>query len=330
MTGPFFPVQRSLLSEEALAEQVLCKYDLPAPLTCRFWQRGINDAYLVQAAGEKWVLRVAPAGWWPAEELAAELDVLRFLGARQIRVPQPIAQRDGTYIETLRAPEGVRHAVLFDFCPGRPASSMDEAHARRYGQAIARLHVATDDYPADRARHHFGVEQMVDQPLARARHRFVDHPDDYAYLVELAPALRKAANSLPCTAPLYGICHGDVNNGNIHFLPEGDWALVDFEYVGYGWRVMDVATFVSNAEHATGRTPGTRRVQEAFIEGYGSVRALSKADLTVLPEFVVMRTMWLFGVIAIRNRRNSSRAVYDHWVFDLCMPFIRAWMEEGW
>ena len=78
---PFFPVQRSLLSEDALAERVLSKYDLPAPLTCRFWHRGINDAYLVQSEGKQWVLRVAPAGWWPPEELAAELDVLHFLRA---------------------------------------------------------------------------------------------------------------------------------------------------------------------------------------------------------------------------------------------------------
>ena len=92
MTESFFPVQRSLLSEDALAERVLYKYDLPAPLTCRFWQRGINDAYLVQAAGKKWVLRVSPAGWWTREEYAAEVDVSRFLNARRIRVPLPIAQ----------------------------------------------------------------------------------------------------------------------------------------------------------------------------------------------------------------------------------------------
>ena len=66
------------------------------------------------------------------------------------------------------------------------------------------------------------------------------------------------------------------------------------------------------------------------MEGYQSVRALGEDELAVLPQFVVMRTMWLFGGIAIRNRRNFSRAVYDHWVFDTCMPFIRAWMEELW
>ena len=133
MTESSFPVQRSLLSEEALAERVLSKYDLPAPVTCRFWQRGINDLYLVRASEFKYVLRVAPAGWWSAEELAAELDVLRFLHARQICVPQPVAQRDETAIEILQAPEGMRNAVLFSFVPGQPPGSMDEAHGGKRG-----------------------------------------------------------------------------------------------------------------------------------------------------------------------------------------------------
>ena len=95
---------------------------------------------------------------------------------------------------------------------------IDEAHARRYGQAIARLHVATDGFPPDRARHRFGVEEMVDAALERIQPYFVDHPDDYAYLVEIAPELGAAATRLPRTAPQYGLCHGDVNNGNIHFF----------------------------------------------------------------------------------------------------------------
>jgi Ser/Thr protein kinase RdoA (MazF antagonist) len=159
---------------------------------------------------------------------------------------------------------------------------------------------------------------------------FVDHADDYGYLVEIAPTLKAAAGRLSRTTPHYGLCHGDVNSGNIHFAGKDIWALLDFDYVGYGWRVMDIATFVNNSVYEMDRTARTRRVRDAFLVGYQSVRALSEGELSALPQFVVMRQMWLFGVVAIRNLRNFSREVYDHWVFDVCMPFIRAWMQNPW
>ena len=93
---------------------------------------------------------------------------------------------------------------------------------------------------------------------------------------------------------------------------------------------MDIATFINNCVYEMDRSERTRRIREAFLAGYQSVRRLSEDELAALPQFVVMRQMWLFGVIAIRNLPNFSREVYDHWVFNLCLPFIRAWMEAPW
>ena len=319
-----FPVQRSLLSAAALAERVLVGYELVGMPTCHFWRRSINDLYLVEAGGTKLVLRIAPANWRSLEQVAAEIDLLRYLQQKQIAVPGPIRHRDGTYIQTLHAPEGPRYAVLFTFVPGVPPDPT-EGQAHRFGQAIAHLHTVTDGYPADREGFRFEPGDMVDEPLARLGPLFAEHEDDLAYLWDIADGLKRAAGRLPREAPAYGLCHGDVNTGNFHLCGDDEWALLDFEYFGYGWRVFDVATFTNNQIHQLGRTERTRRIVEAFLEGYGSVRTLSQAELEALPAFVVLRQIWLMGIGA-RNLPTMGTSPFEGWVFGKCMPFIRAWM----
>lgn len=326
MNESLFPVQRSLLSALALAEWVSTGYDLPNSLTCQFWRRGINDLYLVKAKGTELVLRISPTNWRSCEQLAAEMDLLSFLHQNHISVPEPIRHKDGAYIQTLNAPEGPRYAVIFSFVPGDP-SSPTEAQGYRFGQAIAHLHTVTDGYPADRAGFRFEPSDMVDKPLARLKPLFAEHQEDWDYLREIADALKQAAGRVTCGAPEYGICHGDVNDGNFHVIDDNEWALLDFEYFGYGWRVFDIATFFNNQIHQLGRTERTKRILEAFLGGYQSVRVLSQTELRVLPSFVILRQIWLLGIGA-KNQPNIGLSLFESWVFDKCMPFIRAWMAE--
>ena len=62
-----FPVQHSLLSSLALGKRVEACYNLPRPISCRFWYRGINDSYLIEAGESRFMLRVAPANWRSCE-----------------------------------------------------------------------------------------------------------------------------------------------------------------------------------------------------------------------------------------------------------------------
>ncbi len=329
MNASPLPVQRSLLSASALAERVLTNYNLPGSPACHFWSRSINDTYLVTAGETKFILRVAPTGWRTYEHLAAEIDLLRFLHRQQIPAPQPIPQTDGTYVQTLLAPEGPRYAVAFTFVPNASSGPMTEIRSNRYGQAIAQLHVVTDNYPADQAGFRFDPQQMVDEPLARLKPLFAEHQADFDYLLEISAGLKETADKLPRSAPEYGICHGDVNNGNIHFNDYDDWALIDFEYFGYGWRVFDIATFINNQVYNLDKTKRTKRIRAAFLEGYQSVHPLSDIELEVLPAFVMLRQIWLLGVGA-RYWPNIGLGMFQDWVFKQCMASIRAWMAEPW
>ena len=327
-TSPF-PVQRSLLSEDTLAGRVLSRYNLPRDTCCRFWQRGINDTYLVEGGGERHVLRISPAHWRSREHVLAEMRLLRYLGRRGLTVPQPVEQRDGTTVQTLDAPEGPRHAVLFTFVPGSglpPDPTEDQA--RRYGEAIAQFHRVTEDY-ADPDAWRFDAEDTIDRPLARLEPLFAGHEDDFAELVDWSSYLREFTESLPRTTPTYGLCHGDVNNGNLHIVDEERWALLDFEYLGYGPRIFDLATYINNQLFATGQTAQTGRLVEAFLDGYASLRALSAAEREALPAFVVLRQLWLLGVGA-RNLPNIGHRLFEHWTFERVMPMLRRWVDAPW
>jgi Ser/Thr protein kinase RdoA (MazF antagonist) len=325
-----FPVQRSLLAEDALAERVLSRYSLPCIARCRFWKRGINDTYLVESGGDQYVLRIAPAHWRSREHVLAEMRLLRFLDQQGLTVPQPVEQREGTVVQILDAPEGPRHAVLFTFVPGSglpPEPTEDQA--RRYGEAIARFHQLTDEYPADPDAWRFEPEDTIDHPLARLEPLFAGHEDDYEELLAWSSCLRELAKALPRTLPTYGLCHGDVNNSNFHVIDEERWALLDFEYLGYGPRIFDLATYTNNQLFATGQTPQTGRLVEAFLDGYASLRALSAAEREALPSFVVLRQLWLLGVGA-RNLPNIGHRLFEHWAFERVMPMLRRWVEAPW
>ena len=260
------------------------------------------------------------------DALAAEIDLLNYLHQKQINVPQPVPQRDGSYIQALLAPEGTRYAVVFSFVPGTPCSPIKE-HSFRFGQAIAQFHYITDGYPAGTSGLQFELADMVDKPLVRLKPLFAEHQNDLDYLLEIAEGLKGLAAKLPHRAPEYGICHGDVNDDNFHIDKDNTWALLDFEYFGYGWRVFDIATFFNNQIHQLSKTECTRNILKAFLEGYQSVRTLSQAELEALPSFVVLRQIWLLGIGA-KNQPNIGLNLFESWVFDKCMPFIREWMAR--
>jgi Ser/Thr protein kinase RdoA (MazF antagonist) len=206
---------------------------------------------------------------------------------------------------------------------------MTELYSYRYGQAIAHLHTLTNTYPKGRAHHHFDLESMLDEPLARLRPLFSEHQDDFAYLSEISNSLKQAASTLPRIAPYYGICHGDVHSGNIHFDAHHEWTLIDFEYAGYGWRVLDISNFILIQVNQRDRSERARTIRVAFLDGYQSVRPLSEMELAVIPAFVLLRQIWMLGITA-RLSPNLGLEMVQSWVFDQCMPFMRDWMREPW
>jgi Ser/Thr protein kinase RdoA (MazF antagonist) len=322
----FIPVYRSLLSDTALAERLLPEYDLPPGATCHFWNQSINDTYLVRAGATQWMLRIAPTQRRSDAQVATEIDLLHFLHHQGLQVPQPVTLRDGTVVRRLAAPEGPRHAMLFTYVPGA-AYTPTATHSYRYGQAIAQFHTVTNSFPQDQPLWRFETAELLERPLEQLHSWLASWPADRAFLVELVERLRPVLVGLPRTAPIYGLCHGDLNNGNLHLIGDDQWALLDFEYIGYGWRVFDIATFFNNQLNQEGHNTQTRGLLDAFLDGYQSIRPLSATEMAVLPAFVALRQIWLWG-ISMTNRPMVGLGLFDQWMREISLPTLRAWVDD--
>jgi Ser/Thr protein kinase RdoA (MazF antagonist) len=325
-TNLFIPLYRSLLSDTALAERLLPEYDLPPGATCHFWNQSINDTYLVRAGARRWMLRIAPTQRRSDEQLATEIALLHFLHHQGLHVPQPLPLRDGSAVRTLAAPEGPRHAVLFTYVPGA-GYTPTTTNSYRYGQAIAHFHAVTDRFPQDQSLWRFETAELLERPLELLHSWLANWPADRAFLVGLVERLRPILADLPHAAPIYGLCHGDLNNGNLHLIGDDQWALLDFEYIGYGWRVFDIATFFNNQLNQEGHSIQTRALLDAFLAGYQSIRPLSATEMAVLPAFVALRQIWLWGISMI-NRPMVGFGLFEQWMREISLPTLRAWVDD--
>ena len=304
----FFPAQHSVLSAQALVDQVLSKYQLDATVSCRLFHRGINDTYLVRDGAANYFLRISPTALRTQAQLEAEVDLLNTLNVHQLSVPAPVAQKDGNFVEALHAPEGVRYAILFRQIEGDPAPTFTPEQGEIYGKTAAKIHHLTDQQDQSYARFHHDLNYIFDEPLEQLIAFLTNHlenADDFlgsggteggvvGYLQELGKMLKAEINQLPRTAPEYGICHGDLLPDNALFNSQNQLGLLDFDEFGYGWRAYDIAIFLWSLVFPFDRDE-QGEIREAFLRGYQSIRPLSEAELKALPYFVVLHHVWAGG-----------------------------------
>lgn len=84
------------------------------------------------------------------------------------------------------------------------------------------------------------MEYLVERPL-----RWISEfgsPEDKAEIESLTPIDELVANvkALNKEHGAYGIIHGDLHPGNIHFTETDHITLFDFDHCAYGWRAYDL------------------------------------------------------------------------------------------
>jgi Ser/Thr protein kinase RdoA (MazF antagonist) len=322
----YFPVTHSILSVEALTIEVLLNYSLNSIISFRFLQQGLNDTYeFTTAYGEKYILRIYRAGWRSLSDISYEIDVLNHLSSRGIPVSKPLPQKDGTFIRTLLAPEGTRHAVLFTYAAGNGISYKKDAErvGFNYGQAVAKIHNAVQDFTSQHARFPLDLDYLIDTPLKSIGPLLSHRQEDWVYLQEVADKIRNRLIELPSDALEQGVCHGDFNGGNAHIADDGTITFFDFDCCGWGWRAYDLAVFRWLA-----RINGQEKERwEPFLRGYREEKNLNEIDLQAVPLFIGIRNMWIFGLHA-GNGHDWGFGWLNDKHFDLVIKFFHDWDAE--
>jgi Ser/Thr protein kinase RdoA (MazF antagonist) len=303
---------------------VLPGYEL-ASVTCRLYMVNVSDTYINQNEGETFFLRVYRKVHRTRSEVCFELAMLNHLHHKGVAVARPVPRRDGGLVNEVEAQEGRRYAVLFTAARGKePSYDGDpEGMAERYGQAVARMHNALDDFGSEHARFRIDLEHLIDGPVGRIEPLLAHRPEDWAYVQGFAARLRQRIVAAPGEALEQGACHGDLQSLHAHIDEAGTMTFYDFDFCGFGYRAYELAVFPWAArfddQQAVWWPP--------YLKGYRAERPLSDLDVACVPLFVCARHLWHMGLHAEEAQGWGYGGMGDAY-FDRRLKWLRELEQE--
>ena len=324
-------VRYSQFNAEDIKKELLQRYELEQPLNCRFYDFGMNDIYLIRAGNTNYYLRISLAGIHQRIDYLEEMNIIKTLAERGIRAAVPVkmahaAGSDNPFVWELAAPEGIRYAALFTEAPKQPSED-NESCAFHLGRMLAMLHRTADEENFRVSREPIDMMQLAEKPLAGIRPYLENRPADYRCLKEGAAKLKIfIKDRLSEASPEYGFCHGDLHSGNVFF--EGvDPTIFDFDCMGYGWRAYDICVYAwdesfQNEKFMEGNT------WKKYLEGYESVRPLSREEKEAIPAFAALRELWMIGLHAEVMEKNAGCCWHQDDYFDYQLKVFRQWLNR--
>jgi len=276
-----------------------------------------NTVYEAALPEGRAALRLHRPGYQSLDEIRSELDWMQALAAAGVAVPKPLGApvvlATGRVATAVRWVEGEPLGAAGVPLTGSPDEQ--RARFRAVGLAVARLHEASDglDLGEGFTRHAWDIDGFLgDAPLWG---RFWENPTLSAEERRLMLAARREARGVledfAARGGDYGLIHADVLRENVLVAGE-DVTLIDFDDAGWGFRLYDIATLMSQNEDA----PDAGGLRDAALAGYREVRPLSEADAALLPVFVLLRRFASTGWVVPRAapgdptvRRYAERAV---------------------
>lgn len=208
-----------------------------------------------------------------ASDLPFFVGLMSHLAGRGINCPQPVARRDGEVIGELAGRPAIIVTFLEGMWPRRPTAS----HCRQVGEALAKLHLAGEDFPLTR-RNALTVGDW--RPLFE---RASDRADtvEPGLKAEIEGDLAVLERDWPAGLPL-GVIHADLFPDNVFFLGDELSGLIDFYFACTDILAYDVAICINawcfERDFSFNLTKGI-----ALLEGYQSVRPLSADEQSALP-----------------------------------------------
>lgn len=289
-----FPVSQSVLDADALAAELAKRYGLEGDVRCLLLSRGMNDIYRIEHAGDPHALKVARSGKSSDDEFAYEQAYVNHLATHGIEVPSPISLTDGSQFFSVDAPEGKRQIVMMRWLEGAPFDhTVDEKDAHRMGAFLAEIHKASNSFSTPHkktVRSEPKLAERMSYLLDMAR----EQPTDHAYLERAAAATLEGMAALDPKAVPTGACHGDLQCANIMQLASGGLAVFDFSDCGDDPLAKDIAAFYWRNDFE-GRPES---INQAFVAGYDSVRALSAEEKAAQPLFRLLRHLLITATMA--------------------------------
>ncbi|MBW6421020.1 homoserine kinase [Rhizobium sp. XQZ8] len=201
------------------------------------------------------------------------LGLMQHLAARGLSCPLPLPRRDGQLLGELSG----RPAALISFLEGMWLRKPEAKHCGQLGKALAELHLAGEGFDLTRpnALSLEGWKVLWAKSADRADEVEKGLQD------EISSELDFLGSHWPKDLPA-GVIHADLFQDNVFFLGDELSGLIDFYFACNDLLAYDVSICLNawcfEKDHSYNITKGM-----AMLEGYQSVRPLSKDELSALP-----------------------------------------------
>ncbi len=290
-----FPTSYSTLCSNALAGLLADKYD-KGPVQCRLILRGVSDTYLVETRNARFIFRIYRASHRDLLQIQSEIELLLALHAAMVSVSYPVADHNGSMIQSIEAAEGIRYGVLFTYAIGKSVPILNEQQLQNLGHEMADFHTISATIQLPGRQRVIDLDTTLFQPLAMIKDAFAEDEDGYTWLLKEAGQVKKELAQYDTSAFAAGYCHFDFLPKNFHFNTEDKITFFDFDFFGHGWYVNDLMTF---RQQLCLDVLFNRMTKEAanksftiFVEAYSQYRPLSKEEFAALPQLAL--GFWLF------------------------------------
>jgi len=228
--------------------------------------------------GPELSLRIHAADRQARAPIETELAWLADLSAQGVRVPRPLADREGHRVQTW--PDG-RLAVLMTWVHGRFLDrSLHPMHMRQAGRLIARLHVSADRLAGEGR---LADARAADGPALAAWAGNTRRPTRH-WPRHAQETASRAARALVAEIAGWsrhpgsrGLLHGDLHPWNVLYAA-GAAGAIDFTDSGQGWRALDFASALQYLQHPLVANHDHRThypvMREQLLAGYAELRPL--------------------------------------------------------
>ena len=267
------------LGAETLAE-IIAQFDVGTLVSAKGIAEGVsNSNWLIETRSkdgtETFFILTVYEQRTNVDELPFFLGLLDHLAERGCPVPRTIHDREN---QAFRFHEG-KALALIEFLPGVSVSHPTPAQAHAVGVALAQIHLAAADYPADRING-LGLKEWKALATDCGREGLASIDSGLADVVESELELleRKWPASLP-----HSVIHADLFPDNVLMLGDEVSGLIDFYFACTDITAYDVAVTHAAWCFSDDGESFDPALSKALLHGYETLRPLSAQERAALP-----------------------------------------------
>lgn len=318
-----FPVTSSTLSAKELGLFIIEKYNLNKNGSCELFRTGINHTYFITENEIKYVARVYSYNWRSKSEILAEINVLNVLKEHAINISYPIADKKGEFIQEINAPEGTRYLVLFSFAEGNKVRFINNETCFSIGSIMASIHTKMFDKEINRI--HYNLETLLELPYEYAKPFFSETLEEMKFIKKQSIEIKDYFDLNELKNSPKGVVHMDIWYDNMSITTQNEVTIFDFDFCGNGYLIFDVAYFCKQLFHIETDKKEYESKMKSFLNGYESIRKLTKEEMLLIPK--AGAAIWIFYLGVQSQRFDWSNIFLSENYLKMYIGKMRSWIE---